>query len=379
MKTRRPRRGRDDAGTEETPQEMHRVLPKFTDLLKMARGRRVGGADSTDQVEKNGLGVGDNTPTGSPAGSVPGAWPRSGQDAIPETKARTAVKVRTVPNVQSGVRFNFGPNPQRKPGVDAAVQTGPELNERAEVEDVVLSRTDEADNMEVVTQPDERSDLGSFTPQQKQYLEISKLQREREADQKRLKELGSELVIANMQINRSVQQLAEAKLALEEQKKQQEKRTPQRSDQLTLKQPPHNRGVATMPSSVLATSREGKQAVITAFQKLRTTILKFAGSSAVQLSPLPANLVDVDNLLQPQEWNRASAEQRRYRIMAKIFQLLFRRIFRPGLRIFGVQAFLRSGISASEAHLRALEKDLEAKGGWLSLTPSYPLTVHTHA
>ncbi|KAH6612948.1 hypothetical protein B0J18DRAFT_71295 [Chaetomium sp. MPI-SDFR-AT-0129] len=165
-----------------------------------------------------------------------------------------------------------------------------------------------------------------------------------------------------MQIDRSVQQLAEAKLALEE---EQQKRTSPKSNQPSLEhpQPPRSAAVATMPSGILVSSREGKQAVTLAFQKLRTTILKFAGSSAVQLGPLPPNLVDVDNLLQPQEWNRASAGQRRYRIMAKIFQLLYRRIFRPGLRIFGVQAFLRSGISASEAYLRALEKDLEAKGG----------------
>ncbi|KAK4142579.1 uncharacterized protein C8A04DRAFT_38223 [Dichotomopilus funicola] len=222
-----------------------------------------------------------------------------------------------------------------------------------------LPGTDEAGNAEVVTPSGEPPGLGSFTSQQQQYLEISKLQREREADQKRLKELQSELVISNMQIDRSVQQLAEAKLALEE---EQQKRMPQKTNQPSLEQPPRGRAVATMPSGVLVNSREGKQAVTLAFQKLRTTILKFAGSSAVQLGPLPPNLVDVDNLLQPQEWNRANAGQRRYRIMAKIFQLLYRRIFRPGLRIFGVQAFLRSGISASEAYLRALEKDLEAKG-----------------
>jgi hypothetical protein len=52
--------------------------------------------------------------------------------------------------------------------------------------------------------------------------------------------------------------------------------------------------------------------------------------------------------------------------MATIFNLFFRRILRPGLRVFGLQAFLKSdehSISASEAHLRALEKELEARGG----------------
>jgi hypothetical protein len=56
--------------------------------------------------------------------------------------------------------------------------------------------------------------------------------------------------------------------------------------------------------------------------------------------------------------------------MAKIFHLLFRRILRPGLRTFGVQAFIKSGehasISASEAYLRALERELETQGGKFS-------------
>ena len=52
--------------------------------------------------------------------------------------------------------------------------------------------------------------------------------------------------------------------------------------------------------------------------------------------------------------------------MGKIFHLLYRHILRPGLRIFGLQAFIKSGenqwISGVEAQLRALERDMEAKG-----------------
>jgi hypothetical protein len=80
--------------------------------------------------------------------------------------------------------------------------------------------------------------------------------------------------------------------------------------------------------------------------------------------------VAADSLFHPQSWNRASTHQRRRRVMAKIFHLLFRRILRPGLRTFGVQAFIKSGehssISASEAYLRALERELETQGGKFS-------------
>ncbi|SPQ23960.1 b6671258-603a-4148-9d73-97d91f520f2e [Thermothielavioides terrestris] len=108
------------------------------------------------------------------------------------------------------------------------------------------------------------------------------------------------------------------------------------------------------------------EAIRSAFLGLRESILGFAGSSALQLGKLPNTAVGADELFHPRTWNRASGQQRRWRVMAKIFHLLFRRILRPGLRMFGLQAFLRSdehhSISASEAHLRALEKELAARG-----------------
>jgi hypothetical protein len=112
---------------------------------------------------------------------------------------------------------------------------------------------------------------------------------------------------------------------------------------------------------------KAEEAITAAFLSLRNSMLDFAASSAIQQGRLPDTTGVTDSLFHAQTWNCASPRQRRYRVMAKIFHLLFRRILRPGLRLFGVQVFLRSdehqSISASEAHLRALEKDLEARGG----------------
>ncbi|GAB1318561.1 Ribosomal RNA large subunit methyltransferase H [Madurella fahalii] len=117
------------------------------------------------------------------------------------------------------------------------------------------------------------------------------------------------------------------------------------------------------PISEYTILKNQEKAIKTAFKTLRTSILDFSMSFAVQLGPLPDAPRKWNRFCSTNIWNRASTRQRSCRIMAKIFQLLFRRILRPGLRAFGLQAFLRSEehheISGPETRLRALEKELE--------------------
>jgi hypothetical protein len=104
-----------------------------------------------------------------------------------------------------------------------------------------------------------------------------------------------------------------------------------------------------------------------AFLSLRASILAFCRSSSLQLGPLSSSVDNVGSFCNPDVWNRASAHQRRRRVMAQVFYLLFRRILRPGLRVFAIQAFIKSSehhaISTAEVHLRALERELEARQG----------------
>jgi hypothetical protein len=118
---------------------------------------------------------------------------------------------------------------------------------------------------------------------------------------------------------------------------------------------------------------DDQEVVMGAFYKLRDSVLEFARGSAIHTGHLSDASQTEESLFEPEAWNRVSAHQRKQRVMAKIFHLLFRRILRPGLRVFGVQAFLRNeehhAISASEAQLRALERDLEAQGGKVPIPP----------
>jgi hypothetical protein len=77
-----------------------------------------------------------------------------------------------------------------------------------------------------------------------------------------------------------------------------------------------------------------EQAIRAAFLSLRMSVLEFVRSSAVQLGPLsdgPAD--DLDCFCPPRVWNGLSTRQRTCRVMARIFQLLFRRILRPSIHL----------------------------------------------
>ncbi|KAH6857009.1 hypothetical protein B0I37DRAFT_334765 [Chaetomium sp. MPI-CAGE-AT-0009] len=184
--------------------------------------------------------------------------------------------------------------------------------------------------------------------QREHRIEVEGLKKRSELDRKRLNEMEMDLEMANMRAQIATTELARVQSMMDAEFEQIKKR------------------------------QNAEKDITAAFLNLRKTILAFAGSTAVQLGPLPGAPAATDNLFHPWSWNHASSSQRNYRVMAKIFHLLFQRILRPGLRIFGVQVFLQSeedpSISESEAHLRALEKELEAKGGQLPLpSPSKPL------
>ncbi|KAK4150762.1 hypothetical protein C8A00DRAFT_17763 [Chaetomidium leptoderma] len=169
--------------------------------------------------------------------------------------------------------------------------------------------------------------------------EIERLQRERALVKTRLEEKERDLGVANLQLQMAAKDLADAQRMMNSQAKQ---------------------------TSQIKKLKDPDEYIKASFLSLRESILEFSRSPAIQLGPLPDTLEVADNVFHPQTWNRASPQQRKHRVMAKVFHLLFRRILRPSLRIFGVQAFLRSdehhSISSSEAHLRGLEKDLEAQG-----------------
>lgn len=114
-------------------------------------------------------------------------------------------------------------------------------------------------------------------------------------------------------------------------------------------------------------SEDSDKVLREAFLALRQSVQAFARGSGLHLGSLPETSNTADTLFDPPACNRANAHQRRLRVMAKVFHLLFRRILRPSLRIFGVHTFLISdahrAISASEAQLRSLEKELESQNG----------------
>jgi hypothetical protein len=170
--------------------------------------------------------------------------------------------------------------------------------------------------------------------------EVELLQRERALDRGQLEEMARSLRIANIQAQLAARDLSEAIQKIDAQGKEEEK---------TEHSEDHDRAIKVL------------------FLDLRESVLHFAKSSAIQLGPLPDIPGEAGSWFHPQSWNRASARQRRLRVVARVFHLLFRRILRPALRLFGVQSFLRSSehhsISAAEAQLRALERDLETQGG----------------
>ncbi|KAK4244579.1 hypothetical protein C7999DRAFT_43770 [Corynascus novoguineensis] len=193
-------------------------------------------------------------------------------------------------------------------------------------------------------------------------LEMDKVRADREMIRQRLKETEKDSKIANMQA--AIGDLVQLQHTLD-----------------------------AHPKTTNNIEKQGnvEEAIITGFLQLRTSIRNLAESPIIQLRPLAGTTEVGDSLLYPQTWNRVGARQRQYRVMATIFHLLFRRILRPGLRMFGVQIFLRSKehqtISASEAQLRSLERELEVNNfdetelnTWVSTTieTMTPLRDITH-
>ncbi|KAL2163974.1 hypothetical protein VTH06DRAFT_3187 [Thermothelomyces fergusii] len=168
-------------------------------------------------------------------------------------------------------------------------------------------------------------------------LEVEELKREGELAKQKLKETEKDLEIANMQAQAAISDLVRLQRILDSQPSR------ARDD---------------------GKQKNAEKTILTAFLRLRSSVRDLAECPLLQLGRLSDTaVVGGESLFKPQAWNRASTRQRQYRIMTAVFQLLFRRILRPGLRMFGVQVFLRSKehqtISASEAHLRFLERELE--------------------
>ncbi|KAL2267867.1 hypothetical protein VTJ83DRAFT_5144 [Remersonia thermophila] len=109
----------------------------------------------------------------------------------------------------------------------------------------------------------------------------------------------------------------------------------------------------------------GEELLAAEFRRLREGVAAFAEEVAGRSGALPRSLEVADGLLDPACWNRAGKQLRMYRVMAKVFHVLFRRILRPGLKAFGLQTFLRTtehhAISAAESSLRALEREMESR------------------
>ncbi|KXX79232.1 Ribosomal RNA large subunit methyltransferase H [Madurella mycetomatis] len=184
-------------------------------------------------------------------------------------------------------------------------------------------------------------------------IQVDNLVKNMATDMERLQQLEQELEAANMRAEAAAGELAKTREEMDAQARLIRKDT------------------------VILTDRE--RVIKTAFQTLRASILEFSMSSAVQLGPLPDATGKTNNLCHSDIWNRASTRQRSFRVMAKIFQLLFRRILRPGLRAFGLQAILRSeerhDVPEPETRLRALEEELEthnvsnrALSSWIGAT-----------
>ncbi|KAL2255016.1 hypothetical protein VTK26DRAFT_4345 [Humicola hyalothermophila] len=169
-------------------------------------------------------------------------------------------------------------------------------------------------------------------------LEADAMAKDRAADKRRLDRLELDLEFATMKGNMAAQELAEVRLG-------------------------GNRRVKGATGAV--PTEDADQITRSAFLSLRESVLDFTNSSAIQLGPLPEFSSGIETFSPPHIWNSVNTHQRRRRVMAQLFYLLFRRILRPGLRVFGVQAFIKNSkhhaISIAEAHLRALERELEAR------------------
>lgn len=201
-------------------------------------------------------------------------------------------------------------------------------------------------DMAVVEHMERIHDAEKADLEEKHRRQVESLLEEKADDKAQLEKMELDLQFANMRADIAAKDLAETRLQMEA-----------HARQLSKAGGP---GVENPDEVVRA-----------AFLGLRESISDLCRSPALELGPLnDTRHTDgggADSFCDRETWNRSSPSQRRRRIMAHVFHLLFRRILRSGLRLFGLQAFIKSDenhwISAEEAHLRALEKELEARQG----------------
>lgn len=201
-------------------------------------------------------------------------------------------------------------------------------------------------------------------------LEVGELHRRMDADMERLRQLEAELESANARVQTAANDLAQAWAELG---RQQAGLLVARESSTTAVS---SSGTASSEKTARPKEedRDRDAAIKKAFLQLRASILAFSQSSAVQLGRLPDAAPDLEenagdgdsSFFCPRgAWNRASARQRSLRVMAKIFQLLFRRILRPRLRAFVARGDGRGREmgGSPETRLRALEKEMEVHNG----------------
>ncbi|KAK4130248.1 hypothetical protein BT67DRAFT_452579 [Trichocladium antarcticum] len=157
------------------------------------------------------------------------------------------------------------------------------------------------------------AELASLETQRR--LEAERLRRDTEASKGQLEDLAQDLQHANTRADEAVTELMETQMKME---------------------------AYAMQFNKSQTDEDPDTVVRAAFLSLRESILAFSRGSSLQLGPLSDAADGVANFCPPDVWNRASAHQRRRRVMAQVFYLLFRRILRPGLRVFALQAFIKS-------------------------------------
>ncbi|KAK4163310.1 hypothetical protein QBC43DRAFT_355054 [Cladorrhinum sp. PSN259] len=99
--------------------------------------------------------------------------------------------------------------------------------------------------------------------------------------------------------------------------------------------------------------------VRSSFLAFRQTLLDFSTSSSLQLGPLTRGS---KGLCPPEIWNSSKPQQRSHRVMAKIFEILWKDVLRPDLLSFGLDGVMLSHddrtVSQPEKHFRTLEKKL---------------------
>ncbi|KAK4221383.1 hypothetical protein QBC38DRAFT_522419 [Podospora fimiseda] len=120
----------------------------------------------------------------------------------------------------------------------------------------------------------------------------------------------------------------------------------------------------------------------TSFLALRKALLDFSTSSSLQLSSPLLPGAESEAFCAPDIWNNLRTEQRSHRVMAKIFQILWNDILRPGLLSFGLDGLRLNQedrtVSQPEKHLRILEQELVDLGDSV-LQPWRRSTISTTA